>query len=405
MKLLFVLIDAFRASYLTKTNTPHLWEMANNNIYVKRIIPCSGFCERSEIFSGLDTLQTKNFTAIGYLPEYSEYKKEKSTILLTSFASKFSPRLANRLFNKYCYIRCKHMKPYYIPRESLHLFSLTEDNMAKKQPFETVFDILEKKGLSYSLGGFTSLADTRKTIRKQPFDFAYHELSKEVDFVPVYVGIIDSKGHEFGNNIKKMEPFLNEVDKKVNELSEYARRKGYSVIVLGDHGMVPVTKKIDIISELDKCRLVMHQDYELFLDSTLARFWFDSDEKKSIVMETLSGLDEYGRFISDDEFEYYGIPNDYIASDGKKVYGDLIWAANPGTIISPDFYNEKDVPINGMHGYLDNKSMDAYGTMIIQNSSETPHVIQELTLSAVCDEICKILEIERPNKSVCDRKR
>ena len=71
MKTIFILCDALKSLYLTQDNMPFLYSLSGKGYYIKNIIPCAGFCERSEIFSGLDAYDTGNFTAIGYLPENS----------------------------------------------------------------------------------------------------------------------------------------------------------------------------------------------------------------------------------------------------------------------------------------------------------------------------------------------
>ena len=65
MSKIFILVDALRNDYINKKNMPFLYYLSQNNLYINRIKPSLGFCERSEIISGYNSEQTGYFTAIG----------------------------------------------------------------------------------------------------------------------------------------------------------------------------------------------------------------------------------------------------------------------------------------------------------------------------------------------------
>ena len=101
MKTVFLLVDALKSLYLTEENMPFLYSLSKKGYYVKQVIPCAGFCERSEIFSGLDGYDTGNFTAIGYLPGSSPYKDDGLVLSLFELIKRMSPRVYGRLFNRW----------------------------------------------------------------------------------------------------------------------------------------------------------------------------------------------------------------------------------------------------------------------------------------------------------------
>ena len=85
MSTVLILVDAFRWDYINKTNTPFLYNLSKKNIYGKRIKPGVGFCERTEIFTGMRPIQSKNFTALGYDPEKSFYRKYRIILKALSY--------------------------------------------------------------------------------------------------------------------------------------------------------------------------------------------------------------------------------------------------------------------------------------------------------------------------------
>ena len=70
-----ILLDAFRWDYLDAQNTPNLWSMRERGLYVRRLRPSLGFCERTELLTGAYPVTTGNFTAIGYDPSGSPFPR------------------------------------------------------------------------------------------------------------------------------------------------------------------------------------------------------------------------------------------------------------------------------------------------------------------------------------------
>ena len=50
MKIILFLLDAYKGEYLSKSNTPFLYNLSKKGKYIENIIPSAGFCERTEIF-------------------------------------------------------------------------------------------------------------------------------------------------------------------------------------------------------------------------------------------------------------------------------------------------------------------------------------------------------------------
>lgn len=400
MKTVFLLVDALKSLYLTEENMPFLYSLSKKGYYVKQVIPCAGFCERSEIFSGLDGYDTGNFTAIGYLPGSSPYKDDGLVLSLFELIKRMSPRVYGRLFNRWRKKNKKNLNGYRIPPKSLAKLGLTEDGEKQLIPHREIFQVLDEKCLTYTLDGFTSLSDLDRRTNLSVFELAALEIKKSTDFIPLYIGEIDSIGHRFGSDIERIKPTLKSVDNILMEIYQLAAQSGYSFCVMGDHGMVPVTKKVDVMGLVLKTNCILHKDYEVFYDSTMARFWFYNDESKNKICNLLKEkISEYGFWVDGNNCTEYRIPLDVLSEDGKPVYGDLIWCANPGVLVTPDYFHSAQASENGMHGYFEVVEGHGTGLFVEMCQGVSPFVVEKMSSSQICQELCKSLGIETPNNS------
>ena len=398
MKTIFVLVDACKSSYVTEEYMPFLHNLTKEGKYIDKIYPSPGFCERSEIFSGLDCFETGNFSAIGWLPEYSDYKNMKFTLGLYEFLSKINDRGARAVFRRTKPGKSIPLKTYRIPFESLKYFSLTEDGRRKIIEHEDIFDILKIEGKSYSDRCFTSLAFHKNVSEQKLAEAIFKEIKKNTYFIPAYIGSIDYRGHDFGDDMELMQPHLLKVDQILSEIYSLAMRNGYVMTVLGDHGMVPVKEKVDIAGSIKNLGYILHKDYEMFLDSTYARFWSgNQDIIKKIKQFVSEKYNEKGIVINEYTCFDRGIPIDLCADDGHGIYGDILWCANPGVIISPDFFNDPNKTIRGMHGYFATDKEHGAGMFVAAGAGILNRMQNSAQLKDICGELCKLLEIRFPN--------
>lgn len=395
MKLVFLLLDACKSSYIESGSMPFTEKLGLYNQYIKTIIPSPGFCERSEIFTGLDCFESGNFTAIGYQPSKSEYSKSNSFLCFASLVSKIYKRGAKYLVQKYRIKNGISMKPYYIPPLELHNYNLTEDSEQHFVKYDTLFDKLDEIGLRYTLEGFTSLADMVENKVDNYVEFVDRMTDFGVDFIPVYVGITDNIGHRYGNDMDSIAPYLKELDKTIKSIYEVSHNKGYELVILGDHGMIPVAKTVDINREIKKAGL--GKKSLIFLDSTLARFWTDDEESYTLIRKILQNkFGEDGFIIDKDNYWEYNVPLDILNSERKPVYGDFIWCAHPGVLILPDFFNNPRLVDKGMHGYIETDMKEGVGFLI---STKPSMYVESLRLKDVCGILCNILECDKPNQN------
>ena len=113
--------------------------------------------------------------------------------------------------------------------------------------------------------------------------------------------------------------------------------------------MLPVDNYLNVEPHLSAIKdlgpIQSDKQFFWFLDSTpriLLILWIDYVLK---AIQSVDDLKEKGRFI-------YGAELNELGLSESREYGDIIWAAKPGTVIFPDYFHyENSIPVKGMHGY------------------------------------------------------
>ena len=148
-----------------------------------------------------------------------------------------------------------------------------------------------------------------------------------VDFF--YFGELDDMGHEFG-------PDSLEIREAVREIDESLKGMEFDLI-FSDHGMVEVNRVVEVPRSGD-----------CFIDSDMARYW-GPDEELKVIRE--------------------GLPLEYgsVLDWPDKRFGDLIFMANSGVLIYPNYFNDRVV--KGMHGY-DGKDKEMRAFYLLDKKGE-----------------------------------
>lgn len=373
MATILLLLDAFRHDYLAEETTPFLWKCAREGEHFAGVEQSWGFCERSEILTGLRGDETGFFTAIGFDPVNSPYANicglrgfhalEKAALpLLRLLPGNLGSRAHGRLrrgVSGYFRRRGITMPAYSIPYSSLPYFALTEDRIDHRDagafPSPSILALLETAGKTFYYDTFTALN----------FTAPYHADGERLDAVVrdagevpkdlylVYIAAPDSVGHACGPESPEIRTMLRELDagleRFVHELERVAPGNRY--LFLGDHGMLTVTKNVDAECEIRRLLrfsgLRAGRDVLYFLDSTMVRFWAMSARARASLSDVLAAsavFRENGRWVDEAFARSHRIP----WSDRR--YGDYLWLAEPGVLVFPDFFHRL-APCRGMHGY------------------------------------------------------
>lgn len=402
-KVVFVLVDALRSDYISKEDSPFLYDFAKKNKYYKHVTQSRSFCERAEIFTGLSPRESGYFTAIGFSPEDSPYKDIKSLGVLTLFDRIFSN---NRLYNAYknrlvrlLTMRKKGIMPSYsIPLNTLKYFNLTEDkyDFRSKDAFEgknNIFQDCKTNGLNIYYESFTALNFTKPSTDESRLESVEENIKNDYNLYLAYIGAMDLFGHKYGPESQERKAELKKLDKRLSAFYNniVSINKNTKFIFLGDHGMTKIHTHIDIESELNKLaiesNLKVGKDYVYFLDSTMFRIWYLNDNASKLLDKSLkhnSNLLQHGIFVN----EEIAIKEEIPFPD--KRYGDTLWMANLGVLIFPDFFH-KVSPYNGMHGYDVNNS-SSKGTCIV--TSKENEYVENIKLTDIYNILKNELDIK-----------
>ena len=388
----FFLMDAFSSDYLSEEDTPFLFNCANEGEFTKRITNGFGFCERAEIFTGISSIDSNYISAIGYCPDRSPYKKLSLFLKLISFVDKCIPisvfrKILRRLLALLIY-RNKHaLNPYQIPYQMLKYFALTEDYNDSSEMHalrhESIFDIALMNSKKIHQNSFTGLNKKNNGTDDNRLAVVLDECSNDYPLYLIYISTMDACGHKFGPKSLQVKQALKELDTKLQRfVSDFEKKLPESTYVfLGDHGMTTINDRIDIksiLTQMEKnTKLRIHKDYIYFLDSTMLRVWVlnkNINDEIEIYLESDPVLNGNGIFYS--KLSEYK-PN--------RELGDIVWCANSGILVSPDFFHTSNDNLKGMHGYL---NADEGGTgMCIKYGNVKKKVYEERELHRVFDDL------------------
>jgi predicted AlkP superfamily pyrophosphatase or phosphodiesterase len=366
-KLVIVLLDACRGDYISKETTPFLFRLKDDNRYFQYLIPGFGFCERTEIFVGKEPLESNYFTALGWSPEESPYKKLKTPLKFLGKIEEYSSSpFLSKVIRRFIWELVKNKDgtfyPFRIPLNKLSDFRLTEDgpkNLIDNSD-ESLYQIARKvyKEASTSLNTKLSGSD------KDRLDLIIKGIKKSYDFYPTYISSLDVIGHQYGPNSIEIKNELSRLDSTLEGF--YSKLQDFEnppvLVFCGDHGMSPIKSHINIQLVIDKLisENYLLNGFNMFLDSTMARFWFDKKISSDIsVLKKIleNNFKGKGFFLLRADYQNFGVPD-------SDLYGDCIWICHDGILISPDYFSPSNKVINGMHGYQP-LSFQHYGFAII----------------------------------------
>ena len=244
-----------------------------------------------------------------YLTTLALYGIKRIQILFSKESSLY-PSIPGSIANHFCRADIKLSEPF------------------KSSSVPSIFSVLDNNEVTYEYL-------FRDRIRDADI-----QLINKSDVVTFHLGEIDKYGHAYGPDsdllIKKILTFL----KMVNKIAEKT-----PVFLFSDHGMFPIVATWDLLHLLSKLNCRLGKDYLVFLDATMARFWFFTHRAEEEITRSLSTLSA-GHFLSKDEIIINGMDFPHNA------YGDKIFLLNPGIEIYPNFFHPfyKNL-FRGMHGY------------------------------------------------------
>ncbi len=377
---LFLFIDAFGWE-VRQRHPDFLKGLIVDSKPLETILGYSSACDPS-IISGLTPAEHKLWSSYFYDPEHSPFTWTKPLGLLPDFIfnrGRVRGRMS-RWVKKKCGIT-GYFQLYAVPFSQLHLFNYAE----QKRIWEpgglpqgrSVFDRMTERGIPY----YTHNSDFNDEQRIESLHA--HIENQSIEFAYCSLGGLDGLMHAKGNNHPDIGKLMNRYDAAFRELIAAAELYYEEVAwyVFTDHGMHNVTGSYDLISDIQALELKWNQEYCAFYDSTMARFWFKSENARAKIFQCLENHPQ-GRILPDDELKKYGV----FFEDGQ--YGELIFLMNSGVQIAPSFMGIK--PCAGMHGFdpadPDSKASISSGKPIPESVTGIQHIfnlmLSELDLEA-----------------------
>ncbi len=418
-KIIFLLLDAFRHDYINPIDTPFLFEGTKRGVYGKKLRSTTGFTQRTAIFTGTKGTESGAFTMFNFDAENSPFQFLKRDgrwrrMRATAAIEKGLPSISGlrrvkrllreghdrheQAYRSWIQTESKkfacHAPPAYIPFGILPLLGVSEDHrpihMAGAYPDETIFDKLCEKQITYKFFMYPAVNGEDERV----LEMLLREAGSSTRMLLGQFSDSDALVHACGPSSRKRREVTGEIDRKLREI---AARYGSETtwVMIGDHGMTDVVEEIDVVAAVEgfaKSQGVRTgKDFVMFLDSTMARFRWLSGKGRQFVerIPELSALQNKGRFIDDAMAARYAIP----IRDRK--YGDLIWWANTGVLVFPDYFHDRYTRNRGMHGY-DSDHEDMKGFFLAFGPSINPRVLEEVELIDVCPSLCAAAGVAPP---------
>lgn len=289
---------------------------------------------QATILSGKKPVDHKLWADFFYSPDSSPFTKLKWLTLFPSALMDWGAvreNLAEQL-KKWCNIQGNfhlHQIPFTLfPKLD---FTYKKDLWKPEGLLEgkTIFDYLQEFNIPYFPYSPTSsdeetLSLLRQSISEKLYPFALLGLSG-----------LNHLLKQFGTIEPRIVDWLVNLEKEIMDILTLAHEHYEEVhlYLFSDQGVANVSEAIDLNEKLNVLGLQQGTDYFVFLEPTMARFWFFTDEARSKIRSFLDKCEE-GKLLSDSELKDEGIG----FPDHK--YGDAIFLMNPGFIISPNFIDK-----------------------------------------------------------------
>ena len=342
-----IFIDAFSSKYLDKDFAPFLYALQQEG-HVKHVTSLPAFMGiGTTIFSG--TWPATNGAWTNFIKKNHE---DISFSLIQYLFSFFSLIPNDRLSWDLRYLTYRILKkpvpiPNQIPSHLVNFFKskveapLYSDDFLNDIP--TLFTTLNNFKKSFTI--INQFMDSDEKVAKRTIE--YLKLGNCSDLVYLKFSSLDIFGHEFGPSSNPNHNRVRIIDNLINEIINEADKSSedFKFIIFSDHGMSPILKYFDIQAHLKDISEQVIKDYLIFIDSTMARFWFNNNEARKEITNLLTEKKD-GYILSDLYLQENNLPIN------KKEYGELIFALKEGIVMQPDFFHKNSI-MKGMHGHFD----------------------------------------------------
>jgi hypothetical protein len=205
----------------------------------------------------------------------------------------------------------------------------------------SIFARLRAEGVPYRVYTYHRLTDA-EILRQARVDVE----AGAARFYFLYLSQIDAFLHQHCEDQDLIGHRLRVYGDGLRQVVAAARRRDphAGLTLTSDHGMTPVRRMHDLAADLAPLSLRLGRDYLAVYDSTMARFWLNSDRALARIPDRLAEL-RCGRLLDGAELKALGL--DF----PDRRYGDLVFLMHSGSLIGNSGFNNDRWRPTGMHGY------------------------------------------------------
>ena len=261
-------------------------------------------------------------------------------LLPRRFRAEFRKRVVD--WTRRLYRITGYFNVWEIPFELLHRFQLYErKSFYSRHPLKgipTILDEVRDRGIPVSSYYWNTPVD-------QIFSETEDKLAaRQARLHYLYISRTDHLLHVNGNDLGRVGDELDVYANRIRRIHRIAKEnyREVGLLIFSDHGMMDVTGEVDVMTPIAKLPYRLGADYLAFYDATMARFWFDNPSCRQPIMDAVAGVEGL-RLLPDRELEDLG------SLFFDRRYGEAIYLAEGGKIISPSFFGR--LRSRGMHGY------------------------------------------------------
>lgn len=366
---LTLLVDAFRPDYLRYA--PFIRSLAGAGAGELR--EPFGFLPRAAYFGGLTPEQYGYSNMYAFDPARSPFQVARALPTRRCGAHALEALDVRAFIDRAARDRLPSFARAYatsgcIPLDLLPRFTLAEQHAPweREAGYRSIFHELDERGMRWfevSWPLTNALADhSDRGIANEALRLAH----RDARFGYVHLQELDACGHAFGPASAETRDCIVATDRLIEGLVQTLRSRfdALDLVLFGDHGMVSVTRGVDILRMLEDLPLEPGTDYTPFVDSTMARFWMHSARAREVLPAALGKADG-ARLLTDADQERMHIAR----CDPRN--GGLLLLAEPGVVFLPNFFQGDRLLPRGMHGY-DPDCPDNRGVFIVHAEGVEP---------------------------------
>jgi hypothetical protein len=344
MKIAVVWLDAFSSKYISKS-CPFISDK-KETCFSSKLSPLFAY---EGIKTDLDTGVSINTHKIWNDHVYNGSYLNNESLIFDNFINLIDGISPSDNINKilrffaFKMFKREYGTPHLIFSNLLSYFSVSKRPLNHK----TIYQLFNENNLQYVWIEPKLSFSEPGIFRKIPNLFSHY------DVIFTKLNTLDRLGHKYGPESrivqKQVEKYDNEVKSLIRKLSAKA-----IVILMSDHGMVPVYDSFDLIGFLGNEGFSFGQHFIAYIGATYVSFWFNNEKTKSDIICLLNSL-KIGKVLNIEEKRLLGI--DLLGIEN----GEEIFVFFEHTVCFPEFYHVRSYP-KGMHGY----AFSSYDSPILQ---------------------------------------